>query len=73
MPAGDDVTVPLPEPDFVMPSANVVVVVLNLAVTVRACDIVTVQAPVPLHAPLQFAKVEPLAADAVNVTAVPLG
>ena len=45
---------------------------LNVAVTARAAVIDTVQAPVPLHAPLQPAKVEPLAAAAVRVTDVPL-
>ena len=42
------------------------------AVTVRAWDIVTWQVPVPLHAPLQPANLEPLAGLAVKVTTVPL-
>ncbi len=45
---------------------------LNVAVTERAAVIDTVQAPVPEHAPLQPANVEPLAAAAVSVTDVPL-
>jgi hypothetical protein len=46
--------------------------VLNVAVTERDAVIDTVQLPVPLHAPLQPANDEPLAADAVSVTEVPL-
>jgi hypothetical protein len=42
--------------------------VLNVAVTDRAAVIDTVQLPVPLHAPLQPANVDPLDAAAVNVT-----
>ena len=45
---------------------------LNVAVTVRACVIDTVQLPVPVHAPLQPANVELLAAVAVSVTEAPL-
>jgi hypothetical protein len=45
---------------------------LKVAVTVRAALIVTVQPPVPLHAPLQPANVEPEAALAVSVTRVPV-
>ncbi len=44
---------------------------LKFAVTLRAWLIVTVQVPVPVHAPLQPVKVEPLAAAAVNVTLAP--
>jgi hypothetical protein len=71
MPVGDDVTVPAPVPAFVTLSAKVDEL-LNVAVTVRAAVIEVVQAPVPVHAPLQPAKVEPLAATAVSVTDVPL-
>ena len=46
--------------------------VLNVAVTLRAAVIASTQVPVPVHAPLQPANVEPLAAAAVNVTEVPL-
>ena len=44
MPAGDDVTVPVPVPAFVTVSANVVAELLNVAVTARAAVIDTVQA-----------------------------
>ena len=47
-------------------------VVLNVPVTLRAAVIDVVQFPVPVHAPLQPANVEPLAAAAVSVTDVPL-
>ena len=44
----------------------------KVAVTLRACVILTVHGPVPLHpAPLQPVNVEPLAAVAVRVTLVP--
>ena len=43
-----------------------------MAVTVVVAETVTVQAPVPLHAPLQPVNVEPAAGVAVRVTAVPL-
>jgi hypothetical protein len=45
--------------------------VLKVAVTARAALMVTVQAPVPLHAPLQPPKVDPEAAEAVSATCVP--
>ena len=70
-PAGDDVTVPAPVPAFVTLSAKVEAV-LKVAVTLRAAVIDVTQAPVPVHAPLQPANVEPLAAAAVSVTDVPL-
>ena len=72
IPAGFDVTVPLPVPFFVTVSGFVVVVLLNVAVTERAMVICTVQAPVPVHEPLQPANVEPLAAAGVSVTFAPL-
>jgi len=43
-----------------------------VAVTARAALIVTLQAPVPVQAPLQPENVEPVAGAAVRVTAVPL-
>src|SRR5262245_21921855 len=46
--------------------------VLKVAVTERAAVIETVHAPLPLQAPLQPPKVDPLAAEAVSVTEVPL-
>src|SRR5215471_21045149 len=46
--------------------------ILKVAVTLRACVMLTVQGPVPLHpSPLHPANVVPLAAAAVNVTLVP--
>ena len=45
--------------------------ILKVAVTLLAADIVTVQLPVPEQEPLQPPKVEPEAADAVNLTLVP--
>jgi len=70
-PAGDEVTVPVPVPALVTLNAKVAAL-LNVAVTARAALIVTVQVDVPVHAPLQPAKLEPLAGPAVNVTDVPL-
>jgi len=45
---------------------------LKVAVTFRAAVIEVVQVPVPVHAPLHPANVEPVAAAAVKVTDVPL-
>jgi len=61
--------VPLPVPALVTVRANNGIV-LNVAVTVWACDMLTEQPPVPLQAPLQPAKSEPLAGVAVKVTPV---
>ena len=69
-PAGALVTVPMPTPALVTVSGNVCSA--KDAVTAWAALIVTVQAPVPVQAPLQPVKVEPTAGAAVNVTAVPL-
>ena len=68
---GEEVTVPVPVPAFVTLRAKVVTL-LKVAVTDRAAVIDTVQVPVPVHAPLQPANVEPLATAAVSVTVVPL-
>ena len=70
MPDGADVTVPVPAPALVTVSVRVVAVVLNVAVTDRAAVIDTVHVPVPVQPPLHPPNVEPLAADAVNVTDV---
>jgi hypothetical protein len=71
MPLGLDVTVPLPVPARVTLNANVDAV-LKFAVTLRACVIDTVHAPVPEHAPFHPTNDEPPDAAAVSVTAVPL-
>jgi hypothetical protein len=68
IPAGVDVTVPEPDPVFVTVS---VCRIANVAVTAFALFIVTVQAPVPVQAPLHPAKVDPTAGTAVRVTLVP--
>jgi hypothetical protein len=71
IPEGDEVTVPAPVPALVTLSEKLDEP-LNVAVTDRAAVIDTVQLPVPVHAPLQPAKVEPLVAAAVSVTEVAL-
>ena len=68
IPAGVLVTVP--EPDVVTVSAYVTTV--NVAVTARAWSIVTVQAPVPVQAPLQPVNAWPVVGDAVSVTDAPM-
>jgi len=66
------VTMPVPVPAVTTVSGNVVTAPLNVAVTFCACVIVTGQVPVAfVHAPLQPAKVEPVAGVAVNVPGVP--
>jgi len=69
MPDGELVTVPAPVPDLATVRANVCM--LKVAVTDLAELMLTTQLPVPVHAPLQPAKVEPEAAVAVSVTEVP--
>ena len=61
-------TVPAPVTDFVTVKLYTVV---KVAVTDVAVAIVTVQVPMPEHAPDQPEKVDPLAAAAVKVTDVP--
>jgi hypothetical protein len=70
IPDGAEVTVPVPVPALATVKANVGRA--NVAVTLRAVVILTVQVPVPVQAPLQPVKVDPLAAAAVRVTLVPL-
>jgi len=69
IPAGWLVTRPVPEPSLLIPSANVWTV--NVAVTVLALSTVTLQVPVPEHAPLHPAKTEKAAGVAVRVTLEP--
>ena len=45
---------------------------MNVAVAFFVCVSVTAHVPVPLHAPLQPANLEPEEGVAVNVTAAPL-
>ena len=61
-------TVPVPVPDLA--TVRLYWFRVNAAVTDFAAVMVTVQVPVPVQAPLQPAKVEPVAAAAVKVTAV---
>ena len=71
IPAGLEVTVPLPDP--VLLTESVKVCTLKVAVTDVAAFMVTEHVPVPEHPPpLQPAKVEPPAGAAVSVTDVPL-
>jgi len=71
IPAGLEVTVPLPVPDLLTDSVNVCT--LNVAVTDVAAFMVTEHVPVPEQPPpLQPAKVDPPAGLAVSVTDVPL-
>jgi hypothetical protein len=72
IPLGDEVTVPLPVPALPTVSANPPPTVLKVAVTLRAAVMLTVQGPVPVHAPDQPAKTDPPAAVAVKLTLVPL-
>jgi hypothetical protein len=71
IPAGVDVTVPLPAPGLLTVSVNVDR--LNAAVTARAAFMATVQVvPDTESQPLQLPKTDPPAATAVSVTLVPL-
>ena len=69
MPAAPALTTPLPTP--VLVTDSVYGMAVKVAVTLRASLIVSVQAPVPVQAPLQPEKVEPMAVVGVSVTVVP--
>jgi len=71
MPAGLEVTKPVPAPAVVTLRTYVGTTALKLAVTLFAASIVTVQAPVPVHAPLQPVKVLAPFGVAFSVTAAP--
>jgi hypothetical protein len=72
MPAGLEVTVPLPSPD--RPTVSVRGRRAKAASTTIARSTVTAQVPVPLQPPpVQPAKVDVASAVAVNVTSVPAG
>ncbi len=73
MPAGELATKPAPVPIMLTLSMNIVggAMELKVAVTLAAAFIVTVHEPVPLQAPLQPARVDPLLAVGVSVTTVP--
>src|SRR5258705_9783005 len=72
MPEGVLVTVPVPVPLRETVSGNCVTgVVVNAASTLAAAFRVTLQLPVPEHAPVQPVNVEPEAAVAVSVTLAP--
>ena len=70
MPPGEPLTVPEPVPALVTVSDKVGSK-LNVALTEAAADIVTVQAPVPLHAPPQLVNTEPEAGAAARLTDAP--
>ena len=67
IPLGALVTVPLPAPVLLTVSVYWVLR-MKLAVTLLAAFMVTTQVPVPLQAPLQPLKVDPVPAAAVSVT-----
>ena len=73
IPAGVLLTVPLPDRPTMSVWDWVWVGWVNVAVTVAADVSVTLQEPVPVHAPLQPVNVELVAVTAVRVTAVPYG
>ena len=70
IPAGLDVTVPIPAPD--LPTDKVRSRSVNVAVTLLAAVIETVQGVVPVRTPPDHpVNVEPVLGDAVNVTSWP--
>ena len=62
----------MPVPVPVLATERVDVFSVNVAATVRAVVMLTVQVPVPVQAPVHPAKVEPVPAEAARVTLVPL-
>src|SRR5262245_45133655 len=71
MPAGLDVTLPLPLPALLTVSGNCCWATANVAVTVVLVVKVMAQGPVPVQAPLHPPKTEPAAGAALRVTGVP--
>ena len=69
IPAGDEVTVPVPDP--VLVTVNVYTLTLNVAVTLLEAFMVTTQVPMPVQSPDQPPNVELPAAAAVSVTDEP--
>src|SRR5687768_16293516 len=68
MPGGEEATEPLPSPELATVSTNVG---WKVAVTDLVASMVTMQAPVPVHATLQPVKAEPALCKGVSVTGVP--
>jgi len=71
-PDGLALTIPLPVPAYASVSLNCGDAELNVAVTDSFEFMVTVQAPVPEHAPDQPAKVDPEFGEAASETTVPV-
>ena len=69
MPAGDELTLPLPAVATLR--VNVEALSAKVAVTDRAALITTAQVPLPLQAPVHPENVDPAAGAAVSVTDVP--
>jgi hypothetical protein len=65
-----EVTVPEPVPTLLTVTGKLCAA--SVAVTLRACVMVTVQSPVPVHAPPQLTNVEPASGMACTVTCAPL-
>jgi len=72
IPEGVLVTAPVPAPLLVTVRVKGPGFAVKFALTDFAASIVTLQAPVPVHAPLQPANVEPESGVAVRFTTVPL-
>ena len=72
IPAGELATVPVPVPLLATVRVKGPGFAVKFALTDFAASMVTLQAPVPLQAPLQPANVEPVSAVAVKFTTAPL-